>query len=375
MKKKKAILPIFLVIVAICVILVGINSDDKNEKKLMDLAQEHIDKNRAEEDRISNLNFYENISEQRAVNALIIGDSIAQSNGSSNADGKWFNLIIKDVQTKYKAVLTADLITGGGTTGIRGWVEINNAEFTKIYDIAFICLGQNDQWSVIPEQFKIFYESIIINLKKKNPNIEIIPIIQSSFREYNDYSNVIVQLSKHYNLQYADTLHAFNSSVEKYENLTKDVELPNNKGYIYYATTIEEIIHDNFISNKKTNIKHGPLYDNTSKLTNFTFDISPDLNNGFIIGQGLIGEKISDSLTFNTNNSVNIIHYLRQPKGGKFKVFMDGNFVKEIDTNSTFQVSYSDLISDNLEGQHKIKIEISSILKGQTVKILGLASN
>ena len=89
---------------------------------------------------------------------------------------------------------------------------------------------------------RVFYESIIIKLKKINPNIEIIPIIESSFREYNDYSNAIVEVSKHYNLQYADTIHAFNSLEQLYESLTKDVVNPNDKGYSYYAKTIEKII-------------------------------------------------------------------------------------------------------------------------------------
>ena len=78
---------------------------------------------------------------------------------------------------------------------------------------------------------------------------------------------------------------------------------------------------------------------------------------------GLIGNKVGDTLIFNTTNSVAIINFIRQPNGGKFKVFIDDNFVEEMDTNKTEQVTNSNLISNNLEGSHKIKIEVSSIDK------------
>ena len=194
---------------------------------------------------------------------------------------RWSNLVIKDVKDKYKSTMTTDLITGGSTTGIRAWVELNSAKLTKKYDVAFMCFGQNDQWSMTPKQFGSFYESIIIKLKKINPSIEIIPIIESSFREHNSYSDIITELSKHYNLQQADTVLAFNNSADTYESLAKDSELPNDKGYSLYAETIVKVINSNFTSNKKTNIKYKVLYDNTNKLTNFVFDNSPDLNNGF----------------------------------------------------------------------------------------------
>ena len=375
MKKSGAILSIFLIIVSICVIAVGAIHGNKNEKMHTALAQQHRDEAKNKESRISSLNFYGNLLEGRDVDALIIGDSIGQSAGSSNSDKKWSNLIIKDVMKKYKSTMTTDFITGGSATGIRGWVELNSVKATKKYDLAFICFGQNDQFNMKPEQFKIFYESIIINLKKINPNIEIIPIIESSFREYNDYSKAIEELSKHYNLQYADTLQAFNSSAQPYSNLTKDAEIPSDKGYNYYARTIEKIIDKNYASKKKTKDKYSVLYNNTNKLTDFVFDNSPDLKNGFTLDKDMTSSKVSDSLTFNTTNSVAIIHFLRQPSGGKFKVFIDDNFVEEIDTKSTFQVSYSKLIADNLEGKHKIRIEISSIKKGEAVKILGLATN
>lgn len=375
MKKIIVILSILLIMVAIYAIRVGAIREVINEKNLVLLAQENIKERESEETRISSLNFYGNISERRDINALIIGDSIAQSDGSSNVDKKWYNSIIKNTQKKYNLTMTTDLITGVSATGVRSWVELNKANPTKKYDIAFICLGQNDQFNITPEQFGVFYESIIIKLKKLNPKIEIIPIIESSFREYNNYSNTIIALSKHYNLQYADALQAFNSSGYQIEGLLKDVVNPNDKGYNYYVTTIEKVINSNYKFNKKTGIKYSTFYNNTNKLINFVFDNSPDLNNGFILDNGFTGIKVGSTLTFNTTHSVAIVDFLRQPNGGKFKVFIDANFVEEIDTNKTSQVGYSNLLSDNLEGKHKIRIEISSLAKSGTVKIFGLVTN
>lgn len=375
MKKALSILTILLIIVGISAIGVGATRDNKNEKALVASAKLSREGSSTEEARASSLNFYENLSEKKAVNALVIGDSIGQSNSASNNDKKWSNLIAKDVKEKYKSTMTTDFITGDSTTGVRAWVELNNTKPTKQYDIAFICFGQKDQWNIKAEQFGLFYESIIVKLKKTNPNIEIIPIIESSFREYNDYSKVIKDLSNHYKLQYADTIKGFSSSSETYEKLTTDIEIPNDKGYSQYATTIEKVIYDNCKAKKKTNIKYSAFYKDTSKLNKFVFDDSPDSNTGFDLESGMISNKTADTLTFNTTSSVAIIHFLRKPNGGKFKVFIDDKFSCEVDTKSKLEVSYSNLITDDLEGSHKIKIETSSINEGETVKILGLATN
>ncbi|MBU3111006.1 SGNH/GDSL hydrolase family protein [Clostridium lacusfryxellense] len=375
MKKILIGLSILLIIVGIYGIGVGAIRENKNEKELIVLAQQRREKSSADDVKILKLNFYENLSESKDINALIIGDSISQSAGSSNNDKRWSNLVINDVKDKYKSTMTTDLITGGSTTGIRAWVELNSAKLTKKYDVAFMCFGQKDQYSMTPKQFGVFYESIIIKLKKINPSIEIIPIIESSFRERNSYSDIITELSKQYNLQQADTMLSFNSSVDKYESLSKDLELPNDKGYKLYAETILKVINSNVESKKKTNIKYNVLYDNTNKLNNFVFDNSPDLNNGFILEGILSSSKALDSLTFNTTKEVAIIHYLSQVNGGKFKVYIDGKFAREIDTKSTSEGSNSSLISDNLDGEHKIMIRTSAINKRETVKIVGLATN
>ncbi|HEY8805529.1 MAG TPA: SGNH/GDSL hydrolase family protein [Clostridium sp.] len=375
MKKIVVTLSMLLIIVAIWGIGVGASRANKNEKKLTALAQQNSDGNLTDNEVTSSLNVYEELRQNQDINALVIGDSIGQSNGSSNDNAKWFNLIAKDVKEKYKSTMTTDLVTGGSTTGIRAWVELNNDKATKQYDVAYLCFGQKDQWSITPEQFGNFYESIIIKLKKTNSNIEIIPIIESSFREYNAYSKVINELSKHYNLQVADTILAYTSSNQTYENLTTDIEIPNDKGYSYYAKTVEKVINDNYKAKKKTSNKHSVLYKNANKLNTFVFDSSPNTNNGFAIDNGIVGDKLTNTLTFNTTSSVAIIHYLRKPNGGKFNVYLDGNLVKAIDTNSTYKASYSDLISDNLKGKHITKIGVSSINQGGTVKILGLATN
>ncbi|NNU74888.1 SGNH/GDSL hydrolase family protein [Clostridium estertheticum] len=375
MKKVIGISCMFLVVLVSFIFTGVIIRNKTNIKGNLDLVEQQNVINRGEVGKISDLNFYQKLHQKKDINALIVGDSIAQSTGTSNFNEKWINVLTKDVQKKYRSTITTDPITGGSTTGIRAWVELNNAKLTKQYDVVFICLGQNDQFNIKPKQFRMFYESIIIKLKKLNPNIEIIPIIESSFRQYNEYSKVIEDLAEHYNLQYADTVGAFNNSGKLYSYLSNDLVHPNGKGYVYYAKTIEKVINDNYLSNKKTDIYSSVLYNNTKKLTDFVFDDSPDLNNGFTVEGGFIGNKISENLTFNTTKSVAIIHFLRKPNGGKFKVFIDDKFIKEINTNSTFQVSYSDLIAYNFRENHKISIEISYIIKKGSVKILGLVTN
>jgi len=374
MKKVLSVLTILLIIVGIYAIGVGVKRANKNEKALTVLSQERREESSIKDDKILNLNFYENLSENNNVNALIIGDSMSQSTGSSN-NNKWSNLLIKDIKTKYKSTMTTDLITGDSTTSVRAYVELNKTKITKKYDVAFLCFGQNDQWSITAKQFGTYYESIIINLKKTNPNIEIIPIIESSFREHNSYSDIIIALSKNYNLQQADTLLAFTNSGNTYNELAEKTELPNDKGYSLYAQTIGKVISSNMTANKKTNIKYNVLYDDTNKLTNLALDKAPDLNTGFILDGNLTSSKFLDQITFNTTKEVAIIHFLNQKNGGKFKVYVDGEYAREIDTKSTSEISNSSLISNDLKGPHKIMVRTSSIINGQTVKIVGIVTN
>ena len=88
MKKVLVGLSILLIIVGIFGIGVGVKRANKNEKELTVLAQQRREESSADDVKISNLNFYENLSENRDVNALIIGDSISQSTGASNNDKK-----------------------------------------------------------------------------------------------------------------------------------------------------------------------------------------------------------------------------------------------------------------------------------------------
>ena len=375
MKKVLSVLTILLIIVGIYAIGVGVKRANKNQKALVALSQERREESNITDDKVLDLNFYEKLSKNNNVNALIIGDSMSQSTGSSDNDKKWSNLLIKDIKTKYKSTMTTDLITGDSTTSVRAYVELNKTKITKKYDVAFLCFGQNDQWSITAKQFGAYYESIIINLKKTNPNIEIIPIIESSFRENNSYSDVIVALSKNYNLQQVDMVLAFNNSGNTYSELAEETELPNDKGYSLYANTIGKVVSSNITANKKTNIKYNVLYDDTNKLTNFALDNSPDLNTGFVLDGELTSSKVSDELTFTTTNGVTIINFLNQKNGGKFKIYVDGKFTLEIDTKSTSEMSNSSLISDDLKGTHKIMIRTSSIINGQTVKIVGIVTN
>jgi lysophospholipase L1-like esterase len=372
-KNLQDIIILLLMITFIFIITIGTMRDNKIKKELVIASDKYTAEQLKEEKRIAGLNFYQDLKEHRNINALIIGDSISQGDRSDTVEGKWFNKLKTDIKSKYNSNIDFDLISGGSTTSVRGWVELNQASLTEKYDIAFICFGQNDQADVTPEQFKIFYESIINKVKKLDPNIEIIPIIESSLRNYNAYSNIIVDLSNHYGFQYADTIQAFNASGQPYTTLSKDGIHPNDKGYAYYESTIEQIIDKNYTANKQTNAIPNVLYVDTNKL-NFNFNSSPE-NNGFSNNNGFVGSAIGNSLIFNTSSNTAIIHFMRQPNGGKFKIYVDGNLIKEIDTNLSFNVSYSNIVFDNLQGQHKVKIEISSLPNNGAVKILGLATN
>jgi len=374
------IISIIMILATIVLVIFGNISNKRRQKELATIRESYIAERKAEKEkeRIENYNVYEKLKEGKNINVIIIGDGIGASRGATTESSKWYNVFADNINKKYKSSVTTTMLNGENATVIRGWVELNRTDLSKKQDLAIICFGENDNGRITSNQFAMFYESLIRKLKKHNPNIDIIPIIESSIRKDNTYTQVIKKLCGHYGFAYADAITAFKNSQEGYGNLTDDGILPNDKGYSYYAKLLEECISKNLSENKKIENVETTLYQ-CNKLDNFNLNTSPKSNNGFDEKDIFSSSTVGSTLVFESYKDTLIAYYTTDPKGGKIKVYVDNELVKEIDTYLSLSVTKSEIIAENLTGNHEVKFEVSSV-KGYNyddgiVILNGLVSN
>lgn len=202
-------------------ILQDINKN--NADKLTDL-QLHMD-----------YSFYQKLAEGIDVNILIVGDSISAGGGASDGAHAWPDLLAAGIREKYGIDTTLTNISMGGNTSYAGYVRTMLLDDDIDYDLAVLCYGQNDS----PENFSLYYESLIFAVQKKCPHASIICILESSQREYTEKMQIIQELALHYGLPTADTIAPFQSD---YDNLVCDGIHPNDAGHQVYSDVLMGVI-------------------------------------------------------------------------------------------------------------------------------------
>ena len=90
------------------------------------------------------------------------------------------------------------------------------------------------------------YEKIIKNLKERNKNISIVPIIENSLRKKNEYTTIIEDIGKDNDIKVLDMATVFTKDPAPYAKLTtKGGIYPNNVGYSLYFSNIKSLIEAN----------------------------------------------------------------------------------------------------------------------------------
>lgn len=184
---------------------------------------------------------------KKDINILIIGDSIAQSDGRNSEEGYWHCILQKSLKNDYCINANINLITKNGSKVSWGLEQYNMQVNTMSdYDVVFICFGQNDQYNNL-ETFRSNYSELIESIRQHNPDAKIYGIIESSIRTDNEFTETIKNLSNIYRFTYIDTRIAFANSSFLYDELTDDGIHPNDKGNKIYAKYILEILEGTFI--------------------------------------------------------------------------------------------------------------------------------
>lgn len=191
------------------------------------------------------MSFSEKIYSGHGAHIVVNGDSI----GGTVGQGEWCSLLKEKIESKSNKSIEITNISKPGNNSFAGIVSWEMLDYTEkaLSDLVILCYGQND---VDDETFAINYEALIRNTIKRNPNAEIIAILESSQRDYTNKINTILELCDYYRIPYVDTIKAFKESGYSYEELSDDGIHPNAKGKEIYADAIYKVIQSELLTKK-----------------------------------------------------------------------------------------------------------------------------
>lgn len=205
-------------------------------------------------------NVYARLSKGLPVNILIVGDSIGAGSGCSRPENSWVSLVTAYLEEKYNTDIYINNISMGGCDSLCGYVRVKELRDNIDYDLAIVCYGQNDS----PEQFDIFYESIIRAVCQKYTKCSVISIQESSQKTYTEKMKAISTIASYYGIPVVDTIAPFrkgntNQEIDDFYNmLTADGIHPNDAGHAVYARQIENTIDKMVSSHADTEINLPP---------------------------------------------------------------------------------------------------------------------
>jgi len=169
------------------------------------------------------------------VKAVILGDSIAVSQGTSNPLTNGWNSNLKtSLFKKYSSKIVWINKASSGVT-IDYCLE-RATEIVETTDVVFICVGRNDRNIYTPYQFSKKYTQLIMIIKSKAPNADIFCIIEPPMVSLDDslflsIRKAIINVSAKTGTSVLDVWSAFPKDQEALGTLLPDGLHPNKKGY------------------------------------------------------------------------------------------------------------------------------------------------
>ena len=119
------------------------------------------------------------------VNAVIIGDSIALSQGASNPlTTGWDSDLNTSMFNEYSNKILWDNKASPGT--IVDYCLMRAKGIKSTTDAVFVCVGRNDRGIYTPDQFSKKYTRLIHNIKRKAPNADIFCVVEPPMSSQND---------------------------------------------------------------------------------------------------------------------------------------------------------------------------------------------
>ncbi|EJO5346040.1 SGNH/GDSL hydrolase family protein [Clostridium botulinum] len=266
--RKYNIIIFFLILIFVSLIVIGTMRDRKKyADKKTNKSVEAVNKNKQSSNKEKtetnynkeNISLYNKINEKKDIAMLSIGDDMANSISVQDID-KWHNNVKKYLENTYKIKVDTKTIWKEKSK-IDEALDNYKKAASKNYDLIFVTLGEYNIGYEPTEKLALKYEKLIREIIKNNPKSDIYLIVQSSIRLDKNYPKAIKKIADYYNLNLVDMRVAFKNSEEKYNSLTTDGILPNQKGYNLYTKEIIKSLENNIKNKKKINyVEKEPLY-------------------------------------------------------------------------------------------------------------------
>jgi lysophospholipase L1-like esterase len=323
-------------------------------------------------------NVYEKLNNKEPIQALIVGDSIGESDGADSEKNKWFNKLEEQLRKDFNIYSDFDLVATPGGTAFGGWIDYQTAKkpYERPYDLVVLCFGQNDQGGSV-ELFGANYEALVREIKTDYPLAEIITLTESSLSQ-EPFATTIEDVSEHYGLLNVDTRIAFKASGKPYASLAPDGTHPNTEGYKYYTQSVYDGLKSRLTA---TDIIQPLIEETLYNETNLFKDGQRQSNwenvNGFTVIDGIAIGKAGSTMEHKFEGNLLGIEVWADTNGDKFNVYVDGKLIGGSSNSNTFKINWDRHISHTLsEGQHVVKIEVpSSDKKDLEVKIASIITN
>ncbi|HZK54091.1 MAG TPA: SGNH/GDSL hydrolase family protein [Desulfosporosinus sp.] len=183
------------------------------------------------------------LKDTTTVNALVLGDSVAESVGASNKDlSSWYTLVAKDLQRNYPGTLEWTFNTSDKAT-------IDDAlktlpEITPETDLVMLCVGRNDWSTLTTDDFKLKYEQFLAEVTAKSPDAEVFLVVEPPVKDVAmnnqtfPYRRVILDISKEHQLPVIDAWTVFIEDPTPLNGLLFDGVNPNDTGYSILAAEV-----------------------------------------------------------------------------------------------------------------------------------------
>jgi len=169
------------------------------------------------------------------VNAVILGDSIAVSQGASNPlSTGWTKDLKRSLVKKYSNNIVWDNKASSGV--LVDYCLTRAAEIENTTDVVFICVGRNDRNFYKPNQFSKKYTKLIHIIKSKAPNADIFCIVEPPMVSLDEslfmgIRTAIINVSTKTGSNLIDLWSSFPKKKVRLGALLSDGLHPNDKGY------------------------------------------------------------------------------------------------------------------------------------------------
>lgn len=260
MKRKKYIIILGCLILSMGLAIMGFNRYRERQEKMAEYKRIALEEQKAIQERRElerNSNFYEKLSHGFDTNILVIGNSMALSEGATT-ESYWIDSLIRKIKSKFESYVRYKNLAYLYTGYDAGYTQIATLDDRRDYDAVIICYPAcNDEIELTQ------YEAILSQIKKRYEKAAIIGIIANSDRKI-DAANTIA-LVEHYEGICVDMQSIIDENGKEF--LNHDF-YPNDRGYELYAESVFNKIVDSVNEGKTITKEIQPLMESLNHYEN-----------------------------------------------------------------------------------------------------------